>query len=140
MSGANVHATAVALNAGRGVLILGASGAGKSELALRLMAFGAQLVADDRVDLSVRDGELWARAPAALSGLIEMRGVGILRADALPSARIVLVVDLDAQETERLPPRRARDLLGVSLPLVLRLQRGHLDVAVLQWLKGGRAA
>ena len=136
----NIHATAVALNADRGALILGRSGAGKSELALRLMAYGARLVADDRVDLSVRAGELWVSAPARLSGLIEMRGVGILRADPLPSARIVLVVDLDQQETERLPPMREREVAGVRLPLVLRLQRGHLDVAVLQWLKGGRAS
>lgn len=136
----NVHATAVALDAGRGVLILGASGAGKSELALRLMAYGACLVADDRVDLSVHEGELWARAPETLVGMVEMRGVGILHADALPSARIVLIVDLDQQETERLPPHRSREILGISLPLVLRLQRGHLDVAVLQWLKGGRVA
>lgn len=104
------------------------------------MAYGARLVADDRVDLSVRAGELWASAPVRLSGLIEMRGVGILRADPLPSARIVLVIDLDQQETERLPPMREREVAGVRLPLVLRLQRGHLDVAVLQWLKGGRAS
>ncbi|MFT3690611.1 HPr kinase/phosphorylase [Paenirhodobacter sp.] len=136
----NIHATAVALNPGRAVLILGAAGAGKSELALRLMAYGARLVADDRVDLTARDGEVWARAPATISGMIEMRGVGILRADPLPSARIVLVVDLDRTETERLPPQRVHELLGVRLPLVLRLQRGHLDVAVLQWLKGGRVA
>ncbi len=137
---ANIHATAAALDAGRGVLILGASGAGKSELALQLMACGARLVADDRVDLTVREGELWARAPAILSGMIEMRGVGILRADALPAARIVLVVDLDRQETERLPPNRSHEILGVRLPLVLRLQHGHLDAAVLQWLKGGRVS
>ena len=140
MSPANIHATAVALDPERGALILGRSGAGKSELALRLMAFGARLVADDRVDLEARNGSLWSCAPAPLSGLIEMRGVGILRADPIPEARIMLVVDLDLEETERLPPLRTRDLLGISLPLVLRLQRGHLDVAVLQWLKGGRAA
>ncbi|HEY0214231.1 MAG TPA: HPr kinase/phosphatase C-terminal domain-containing protein [Paenirhodobacter sp.] len=136
----NIHATAVALDADHGVLIVGPSGAGKSELALRLMAFGAHLVADDRVDLRVEDGRLIASCPATLSGMIEMRGIGILGAVPLPQAAIVLVVDLGAQETERLPPHRSRDFLGVNLPLVLRLHRGHLDVAVLQWLKGGRRA
>lgn len=137
---ANIHATAVALDPGRGVLVLGPSGAGKSALALRLMALGATLVADDRVDLRHEDGALIAAAPAALHGLIEARGAGILRATALASARIALVVDLSAPETERLPPMRHREILGVPLPLVLRLQDGHLEAAILQWLKGGRQA
>lgn len=137
---ANIHATAVALDPGRGVLILGPSGAGKSALALRLMALGATLVADDRVDLRVGEGGVIASAPAVLSGLIEARGAGILRAAALASARIVLVVDLSAPETERLPPMRHREILGVPLPLVLRLQDGHLEAAILQWLRGGRQA
>lgn len=137
---ANIHATAVALDPGRGVLILGPSGAGKSALALRLMALGATLVADDRVDLRRGEDGLIAAAPAALHGLIEARGAGILRATALASARIALVVDLSAPETERLPPMRHREILGVPLPLVLRLQDGHLEAAILQWLKGGRQA
>jgi len=137
---ANIHATAVALDPGRGVLILGPSGAGKSALALRLMALGATLVADDRVELRLGDGGLIASAPAVLHGLIEARGAGILRATALASARIALVVDLGAPETERLPPMRHREILGVPLPLVLRLQDGHLEAAILQWLRGGRQA
>jgi len=136
----NLHATAVALDPGHGVLILGPSGAGKSALALRLMAFGATLVADDRVDLRHEDGALIASAPAVLHGLIEARGAGILRATALASARITLAVDLSQTETERLPPMRHRDILGVPLPLVLRLQDGHLEAAILQWLRGGRQA
>lgn len=139
-AGANIHATAVALDPVRGVLILGPSGAGKSSLALRLMALGATLVADDRVDLRLGDGGLIASAPAALHGLIEARGAGILRATALEAARIALVVDLNERETERLPPMRHREILGVSLPLVLRLQDGHLEAAILQWLRGGRQA
>lgn len=136
----NIHGTAVALDATHGVLILGPSGAGKSLLALRLMALGAQLVADDRVDLWAEGAEVWARAPEALNGMIEARGVGLLGAAVLPAARIVLVVDLGREEPERLPPQRKHDLLGRSVPLVLRVQHGHLDAAVLQWLKGGRVA
>ncbi|KFE33987.1 HPr kinase/phosphorylase [Thioclava atlantica] len=136
----NVHASVVALDPGRGVLIRGASGAGKSALALRLMAYGAHLVADDRVDLSVEDGALIARAPAAIAGRIEARGVGILNAEALERARIILCVDLDRIETDRLPTCRKDSLLGVELPLVLRVQHDHFDVAILQWLKGGRWA
>lgn len=135
---ANVHGTAVALDAQRAVLILGASGAGKSLLALRLMALGAHLVADDRVDLQ-RDGEeIRARPPEALVGRIEARGIGILCATPLWPARIVLIADLDRMEPERLPRQRFRKILGVKLPLVSRVQHDHLDVTILQWLKGGR--
>ena len=134
-----LHATAVALSPAAGVLILGPSGSGKSSLALRLMAFGAQLVADDRVCLAVQDGALIARAPAQIAGLIEARGAGILRADALAQARIVLAVEMGQDETERLPFSREIAVLGVTLPLVLRLQHGHLEAVILQWLKAGRA-
>jgi len=139
-AGSNIHATAVALDRGRGVLILGPSGSGKSSLALRLMALGARLVADDRVDLSVAGGRLCARAPAMLRDRIEARGVGILRAEALDVAQLVLAVDMGREETERLPPFREISFHGVTLPLVLRLQHGHLESVILQWLRGGRAA
>ena len=137
--GPPLHATAVALTPGAGVLILGPAGAGKSGLALRLMAFGARLVADDRVLLAVEEGALIARAPAPIAGLIEARGAGILRAETLAQARIVLAVDMGRDEAERLPPSREIAFLGVTLPLVLRLQHGHLEAVILQWLKAGRA-
>ena len=135
-----LHASCVALDALNGVLILGPSGAGKSTLALQLMAYGAHLVADDRVALRTYGPDVVASAPESISGLIEARGVGILRAQSLRSARIRLVVDLSRDETERLPPKRETNLLDRFLPLVLRVQHGHLDLAVLQWLKGGRHA
>jgi len=137
--GETLHASAVALSPERGVLILGPSGSGKSSLALRLMAFGAQLVADDRVDLQAETGALIARCPAPIAGLIEARGAGILRAEALAQARIVLAVDMGRDETDRLPASRQIAFLGVTLPLVLRLQHGHLEATILQWLKVGRA-
>lgn len=139
-AGSNIHATAVALGPGRGVLILGPSGSGKSSLALRLMALGAQLVADDRVELMAEGGGLNARAPAVLRGRIEARGVGILRAESLEAAQLVLAVDMGRDETERLPPFREITFHGITLPLVLRLQHGHLESVILQWLRGGRAA
>lgn len=134
-----LHATAVALTPERGVLIFGPSGSGKSSLALRLMAFGAHLVADDRVLLAAKDGVLTARCPATIAGLIEARGAGILSATALPQARMILAVDMGRDEAERLPNSREIALLGVTLPLVLRLQHGHLESVILQWLKAGRA-
>ncbi len=113
-----IHATCVALPEG-GVLLRGESGAGKSDLALRLIDGGARLVADDRTEL-MRDGNrLIARAPTTIVGLIEARGVGILRLSPdqlVPEATVVLIVDLlDAAAIERLPDAMREDLLGVSL-------------------------
>lgn len=77
------HATTVTI-AGKGVLIEGPSGSGKSALALQLMAFGAALVADDSTLLQSRHGQLWATAPAGLPAAIEARGVGLLRTPLAP--------------------------------------------------------
>ena len=109
-----VHATAVAL-AGHGVLLMGASGAGKSDLALRLVDRGWRLVADDRVVLTAENGALWASAPPPLAGLIEVRGVGIVPEAALDRAQIALALDL-AAAPERLPEPAVRDFAGVAIP------------------------
>ncbi len=110
----NIHATCVRLDrAGStfgappeaGILLLGHSGAGKSDLALRLIALGATLVADDRTDLTVWRGKLYARAPARLAGLIEVRGVGIIELTHAPRARVALVVEVGAG-SQRLPSHR----------------------------------
>ena len=132
-----LHASCVALD-GRGLLILGPSGSGKSALALQLMAHGARLVADDRCLLHARAGRLVASCPPRLSGLIEARGVGILKADPLAEAVLVLAVDLGHGEPDRLPPRRSLRLLDCELPLVLRPQNPHLADALVLWLRGGR--
>lgn len=120
------------------MLIRGPSGAGKSSLGLELMAGGARLVADDRTELS-REGErLVARCPAAIRGLIEARGVGILRAEPVGAA-VELVVDLGEEEPERLPPWREAVLLGLPLPCLHKPLTGHFAAAILQYLKGGRS-
>ena len=131
------HASCVAFH-GKGLLILGASGAGKSALALRLMALGAALVADDRVDVR-RDGQrVIASCPAALSGLIEARSIGILRAVPVAQADIALVADLGRSETERLPPRRHVSVLGIDVDLVLGVNSDHFPAALLCYLSNGR--
>jgi serine kinase of HPr protein (carbohydrate metabolism regulator) len=113
-----VHATAVAIG-GRAVLLRGPSGSGKSDLALRLIDAGARLVADDRSELR-RDGDaLMIRAPATIAGLIEARGIGIVRVESLPTAPLSLIVDLVAAEAvERLPEPRCETILGLSIPLI----------------------
>jgi HPr kinase/phosphorylase len=104
--------------------LCGGSGSGKSDLALRLIAAGARLVADDRVDLQLANASgtgsvVWAKAPAALAGLLEVRGIGIVRTPAVKRARLGLIVEFaSARAIERLPQARTRALLGVEFPLL----------------------
>lgn len=134
-----LHATAVA-HGGWAVLIVGASGSGKSGLALDLMARGAVLVADDRVILRKREAGVHAFCPEALCGMIEARGVGILRAEYRDDMPVALVVDLDREEAARLPPRRATVLLGIKVPLIHKVASAHFPAAILQYLSGGGPA
>ncbi|MEC9368550.1 MAG: aldolase [Pseudomonadota bacterium] len=120
----NVHGVCLAM-AGRAVLLRGPSGSLKSDLALRFLsrfaAEGAVLVADDQVLLRVHDGVILARAPAAIAGKLEVRGIGIVDVPASGEARLVLVAVLgDASEIPRLPPDPppSARICGVELPLV----------------------
>jgi len=131
-----IHGTVVSLDK-RGVLILGGSGSGKSRLALRLIARGADLVADDRVLLVLESEGVYASAPAALSGLVEARAVGLLRLHPAGPARLELVVDLDAEPEDRLPQRRKMALLGQELELIRARSVPDLDVIVTLLMQKG---
>src|SRR5215467_6063713 len=115
-----VHATCVALRRGhtwRAVLLRGPSGAGKSDLALRLIETGWRLVADDQTELSREGKRLFATAPARIAGMIEARGIGIVkvaRDQFVRRAPVALLVDLAHPERiERLPEPASETLLGV---------------------------
>ena len=118
-----VHASAVLVGA-RAVLIRGPSGAGKSRLAFELLREAragnlrfARLVADDRAYLDAAGGRLIVRPAETLAGLIEVRGVGLLRLPYEPSAVVGLVADLDAADAERLPEAiNTTEIEGISLP------------------------
>jgi serine kinase of HPr protein (carbohydrate metabolism regulator) len=119
-----IHASAVLVGT-RAVLIRGPSASGKSRLALELLEAGrigavlfARLVADDRVHLETAGGRLLARPAAALAGLIEVRGVGLLRLAHEPSAVVGSVVDLAAADAVRLPEpdKRTADIDGILIP------------------------
>ena len=120
-----MHATCVALGR-RGVLLLGASGSGKSDLALRLIHDGWRLVADDRTVLTPVRGGLKAAAPASITGLLEVRGVGIVSVPAKP-ARLALAVQL-GREGPRLPEPEhwtPRGLKGADRLPLIRLDGRH---------------
>jgi len=113
-----VHATAIAVD-GDAVLLRGPSGAGKSDLALRLIEAGARLLADDQALLRRVDNHIIVRAPAAIAGLIEVRGIGILRVDSLEEAPLALLVDLvPSAQLERIPANRFEMVLGLAVPLI----------------------
>jgi serine kinase of HPr protein (carbohydrate metabolism regulator) len=113
-----VHATAVAIE-GRAVLLRGPSGSGKSDLGLRLIDAGGRLVADDQSELVRIGSAVMVRPPAAIAGLIEVRGIGILRLEPLMEAPLALIADLVPAETiERLPTARLERVLGLDLPLI----------------------
>lgn len=89
----------------------------KSDLALRLLQAGSRLVADDYTCVQLSSGVLRASPPESLAGLLEVRGIGIIRVDALADAPLVAVIDLVARaEVERLPDEEEEQLLGVALP------------------------
>lgn len=130
-----LHATTIALG-GYGLMILGPSGSGKSTLALQLMAVGASLVADDRTDIRRRGDRLVAQSPPQLLGLIEARGVGILRVAPSPPVPVAFACDLGRTEVDRLPQSRHQAWLGVPVSLVLGPYRPHLYAAMRQLMLG----
>ncbi|MBD0864727.1 MAG: HPr kinase/phosphatase C-terminal domain-containing protein [Rhodobacteraceae bacterium] len=131
------HAGCVAFS-GRSLVITGASGTGKSALTLTLMAYGAGLVADDRVRLERVGSTITARAPDMISGLIEARFVGLLNAEPILSATVAAIVDLNQIEPDRLPPSRHTTVLGQSVPLFHRAPDPIFAPALMQFLKAGR--
>jgi HPr kinase/phosphorylase len=98
---------------GGGVLLIGPPGAGKSDLLLRLLARGFDLVADDRVDIV---GGVAYPVPA-LAGLLEVRGLGIVRLPYIASARLALAVEL-AYPAARLPSPARHDALDLPLTVI----------------------
>jgi serine kinase of HPr protein (carbohydrate metabolism regulator) len=113
MPRALVHATAVALmdatkpfgGAIEGaVLLLGDSGAGKSDVALRLIAAGAKLVSDDQTVLFIERGRVVADAPPNFKGGMEVRGLGIMQLEKAPASPVILAVRLGPRDgVVRLP-------------------------------------
>jgi serine kinase of HPr protein (carbohydrate metabolism regulator) len=118
MSAETIHATAVAID-GRTVLITGPSGAGKSDLALRLIDRGAILVSDDYIMVRQSAGLVLAEPPAAIAGLIEVRGLGIVAMPHVSQLPVALVVRLE-HAVERMPEQGlTRSIAGIETPEVV---------------------
>jgi serine kinase of HPr protein (carbohydrate metabolism regulator) len=115
---ATLHASCVAID-GRGVLLTGDTGAGKSDLALRLIDRGAKLVGDDGIVIEARGGRLYARPGPKIEGQMEVRGLGILAFPATEEAPLALVIALD-QPVPRMPDELlpVRVIEGLTLPMI----------------------
>ncbi|MEJ6008509.1 HPr kinase/phosphatase C-terminal domain-containing protein [Novosphingobium aquae] len=120
--------TAVSVK-GRGLLIEGAPGSGKSSLALALIDRGAMLVGDDGVSLAALNGRLLAGPAPATEGLLEVRNVGLVPMPYVDSAAIALVIALDPEAPRFIEAAEERDVLGLRLPLV-RLWPGNAVLAL----------
>ncbi len=118
-----IHATAVALKENgkwQAVLIRGASGSGKSDLALRLLAQGARLVSDDQTVIISSGKSMAVTAPARLKRLLEVRGLGIIRLpqkECMVKAGLALIIDLvERKAVPRMPRDEFESFFGIKVP------------------------
>ncbi|MEZ7812169.1 MAG: HPr kinase/phosphorylase [Paracoccaceae bacterium] len=134
-----LHATTVSLNA-QALVIVGPSGSGKSSFALALMALGARLVADDQTLLIRQADRVLATCPPALKGLIEARGIGILKANYVQApVLVIMVLDMGQRETKRRPLEQKISLCGVDFPLLLSHDHTYFPSRVFHAMKFGWA-
>lgn len=132
-----VHGTCVCVN-GKGALFIGASGSGKSASALALVSLGAELVADDQVQLRVEKDAVIASCPEGFEGWIEARGIGILKVPYVRDIPVTVVIDMDQTELHRLPRARKHEILGFPVDLVFGRDNWGLVSGVWALLHGGR--
>lgn len=133
-----VHGTAVQAW-GRGVLFIGASGAGKSGAALHMLALGSTLIADDRVQLDPLDGRIMMSAPDELTGKIEARGIGILSAPTAQTCALDLLCYISQSRVPRLQPPQSKPILGTDVAWLTLDSRQDFIWGLIHFLKHGRA-
>ena len=133
ISSINLHASAVSFS-GKGILILGASGSGKSKLALALISCGAILIADDQVILNNNKNEIVLSAPKPILGKIEARNIGILEVSST-RAPLHLVVSLDKTEHNRLPKTKYTEYFGKKIQILHCKDLNGLEHSLIHFLK-----
>jgi len=113
-----VHSSSVVLD-DNGVLIMGDSGSGKSDLALRLIDNGATLISDDVSICKKKINDIYLYCPTETKGLLEVRDVGIITVPFVEEIKLKLVVKLTISETKRLPDKNNFfKILGIKYPLL----------------------
>ena len=112
-----MHSTSVVID-DNGVLILGDSGSGKSDLALRLIDSGATLISDDISICRKNSDNIYLYCPPEIKGLLEVREIGIITVPFVESIKLRLVVNLRSKNNERFPKDNSFKILGIKIPLI----------------------
>ena len=112
-----IHSTSVVID-DNGVLILGDSGSGKSDLALRLIDNGATLISDDISICRKNSNNIYLHCPPEIKGLLEVREIGIITVPFVERIKLRLVVNLKSKNNERFPKDNSFRILGVKIPLI----------------------
>ncbi|TDW20565.1 Hpr(Ser) kinase/phosphatase [Breznakia blatticola] len=129
---------------GKGVMIRGESGMGKSEVALDLVRRGHQLISDDLIDCYLIHNEIIGYPPKLLEGFIELRGIGIINirklygsSSTLPRKKVDFVIELtswdNAQEYDRvgIEDQKYECILGIEIPKIILPIRGGRSMATI---------
>ncbi|MEG0329361.1 MAG: HPr(Ser) kinase/phosphatase [Longicatena sp.] len=129
---------------GKGVMIRGESGMGKSEIALELIKRGHLLVADDRVDCYRIHNKIIGKAPELLKEMLEIRGIGIINVSrmfgvnsVLPKTEIDFQVNLEMwkpdQDYDRvgIEDKKHENILGIDIPKIVVPVREGRSMAVI---------
>ncbi|MEO1562678.1 MAG: serine kinase [Pseudomonadota bacterium] len=134
LSAGPIHGSAVAVD-GKAALILGVSGSGKSSLVAEIMSRGGTLIGDDQVVLSGVAHPIVKPAPQ-LAGLLELRGIGLVRVPFQERAPLYLCVNLDVAPDGRMPDRCTITVLGKQLPLINAQGLQNVAASVILTLRG----
>ena len=112
-----LHATTIDVS-GRGASIIGESGSGKSSLAIKLIALGADLVSDDQTLLELADDKIFLSKPRRVPCAIEARGIGLIAIPSIKKSELFCFVKLIDKPIERLPPLNDQICFGKSIRLI----------------------
>ena len=112
-----IHSTSVVID-DNGVLILGDSGSGKSDLALRLIDNGATLISDDISICRKNSNNIYLYCPPEIKGLLEVREIGIITVPFVERVKLRLVVNLKSNNNERFPKDSCFRILGIKIPII----------------------
>ena len=112
-----IHSTSVVID-DNGVLILGDSGSGKSDLALRLIDSGATLISDDISICRKNSNNIYLYCPPEIKGLLEVREIGIITVPFVERIKLRLVVNLKSINNERFPKDSCFRILGIKIPII----------------------
>ena len=112
-----VHSSAIVLE-DNGILIIGDSGSGKSDLALRLIDSGATLISDDITICEKKKNLIYLSAPLETRGLLEVREVGIITVPFVEGIILRMIVKLEAGGLERIPQKNNYKIFGQKIPML----------------------